>query len=143
MRKPLLILLGSLFLLAGGVFLALTGAGLVGAFLVIGIGLVGLLAVPIAWGQARNDPRASGLATGAKGGYAVLGMLAIAIFALIGLAMMVFGVPVDEGNDTLRVPNSALEARILGAIIFVPSAGLLAVGARRLRSERAERGPGS
>ncbi|MGN9910098.1 hypothetical protein ACTMTJ_21345 [Phytohabitans sp. LJ34] len=43
----------------------------------------------------------------------------------------------DEGEDTLRVPNSALEAPILGAVVFLPSAGLLAVGARRMRREGA------
>jgi hypothetical protein len=139
MKEPLVVLLGALLFLAGGAFLAFTGAGVVATFLLIGMGLVCLLAVPLAWGQARNDPRAGGLATRAKGVYAVLGMLGMAIFALIGLAMMVFGMPVDQGKDTLRVPNSGLEARLLGAVIFVPSAGLFAVAARRLRRDRTGR----
>jgi hypothetical protein len=44
---------------------------------------------------------------------------------LVGLPILVSGQPVDEGKDTWRVPNSALEARISGAVIFLLSARLL------------------
>jgi MFS family permease len=142
MKQPLLMLLCALFFLAGGAFLALIGAGLVVTFMLLGMGVVGLLAVPIAWGRARGDPRAGGLATRARGGYAVLGLLGVAIFALIGLAMLAFGEPLDEDKDMWRVPNSRLEARIVGAVIFVPSAGLFAMGARRMWRDRANRRPG-
>ncbi|WP_173066348.1 hypothetical protein [Phytohabitans houttuyneae] len=136
MKKALLVLLGGLVFLAGGVLVAVTGTDLVFGLMLIGFGLALLIGVPVIWGQARNDPRAGDRANWARGGYAVLSSLSMSLFGLVGLGMLIFGQPVDEDGDTYRVPDSPLQVRIFGAVLFLLSAGVVIYGAYRRRHWR-------
>lgn len=136
MKKTLLVLLGGLGFLAGGALVAVTGTDLVFGLMLIGFGLALLLGVPVIWGQAQKDPRAGGQANWARGGYAVLSSLSMSLFGLVGLGMLIFGRPVDEDGDTYRVPDSPLQVRIFGAVLFLLPAGVVIYGVYRRRRRR-------
>jgi len=130
------VLLGGLGFLAGGVLVAVTGTDLVVGLMLIGFGLALLVGMPVIWGQGRNDPRAGDQANWARGGYAVLSSLSLSLFGLVGLGMLILGQPVDEDGDSYRVPDSPLQARIFGAVLFLLPVGVVIYGAYRRRRRR-------
>jgi hypothetical protein len=107
------------------------------------MGVLGLVAAPIAHGQSRGDPRAGrsdkgyGALSSAHGGYLVLAIIGMSLLVLIGLGMLVLGQPYDSDAPYLRyVPRSPVKARTIGAFVVALAAPGLVVGIRRLRATR-------
>jgi hypothetical protein len=107
------------------------------------MGVVGLLAAPIAHGQSRGDPRAGrsdsgyGALSSARGGYLVAAVIGMSLFLLIGLGMLILGQPYDSDPPYTRfVPRSPLVARIVGVFVVTLTAPGFLVGIRRLRATR-------
>jgi hypothetical protein len=141
--SALSMLLAALFFFALGVVMLLLDGPVFVVVLAGAMGVVGLLAAPIAHGQSRGDPRAGrsdrgyGALSSARGGYLVVAIIAMSLFVFMGLGMLVLGQPFDGDRPYSRyVPRSPVMARIIGAFIVALASPGLVMGIRRLRATR-------